>query len=191
MKLMSARASCAPAPISTVNRAPAIFVPRSKSMMPSAGPRSQCACGSKSNARGVPDATHLDVVVGALARPARSRAACSGCGAAGRVRSLLDRLELRVELLDLLAALRGWPRPAADASSPCPLCARHLFASRVLLALQAFDFGRSARGDAPRAARGVELRSRRRRRRDCSGQRGRGRGCRAGRPGRSCVKIRY
>ena len=54
MKLMSARASRAPAPISTEKRAPAIFVPRSKSMIPSAGPRSQCGCAVKSNWRGVP-----------------------------------------------------------------------------------------------------------------------------------------
>src|SRR5438067_2005927 len=46
MKLINARARRAPAPTSTVKRAPAIFVPRSKSMMPSAGPRSQCACGT-------------------------------------------------------------------------------------------------------------------------------------------------
>src|SRR6266550_704145 len=54
MKLMSARDSRAPAPLNTVKRAPAILVPRSKSMMPSAGPRSQCGIGMKSNARGSP-----------------------------------------------------------------------------------------------------------------------------------------
>ena len=54
MKLISARDSRAPAPLNTEKRAPAIFVARSKSRMPSAGPRSQCGCGSKSNARGSP-----------------------------------------------------------------------------------------------------------------------------------------
>ena len=54
MKLISARARRAPGPTSTVKRAPAILVPRSKSMIPSAGPRSQWACGANVNARGVP-----------------------------------------------------------------------------------------------------------------------------------------
>ena len=54
MKLMSARDSRAPAPLRTANRAAEIFTARSKSMIPNAGPRSQCGCGSKSNARGSP-----------------------------------------------------------------------------------------------------------------------------------------
>ncbi len=54
MKLISARASRAPAPISTENLVPDIFVARSKSRIPSAGPRSQCAFGSKSKVRGSP-----------------------------------------------------------------------------------------------------------------------------------------
>ncbi len=54
MKLISARASRAPAPSRTENRAPDIRVARSKSMMPSAGPSSQCGLGAKSNAGGVP-----------------------------------------------------------------------------------------------------------------------------------------
>ena len=49
MKLMSARDSARPAPLSTENRAPAIRAARSKSRMPSAAPRSQCGFGSKSN----------------------------------------------------------------------------------------------------------------------------------------------
>jgi len=54
MKSMSARASRAPAPTRTEKRDPAIFTARSKSMMPSAGPRSQCARGSKGNDGGSP-----------------------------------------------------------------------------------------------------------------------------------------
>ena len=54
MKLMSARPSLAPAPISTENRAPAIRVDRSKSRIPRSGPRSQCALTWKSNVGGSP-----------------------------------------------------------------------------------------------------------------------------------------
>src|SRR5687767_13138624 len=54
MKLIKARSSCAPAPISTAKRAPEILVARSKSITPSCGPRSQCALGSKSNLRASP-----------------------------------------------------------------------------------------------------------------------------------------
>jgi hypothetical protein len=39
MNAPRARESRAPAPFNTVKRAPASFAPRSKSMMPSAGPR--------------------------------------------------------------------------------------------------------------------------------------------------------
>ena len=47
--------------------APDIFVARSKSRMPSAGPRSQCASGSKSNCRRLAPGAHDDVVRFALA----------------------------------------------------------------------------------------------------------------------------
>ena len=74
MKLISARSSCAPAPIRNAKRVPEIFVARSKSMMPSSGPRSQCAFGSKSKAFGLAPGPHHDVVGGALAdRHARMR----------------------------------------------------------------------------------------------------------------------
>ena len=66
MKSMSARASRAPAPSSMANRDRAIFVARSKSRMPSAGPRSQCAFGAKSNVVRLADPPHLEVVLGAL-----------------------------------------------------------------------------------------------------------------------------
>ena len=92
-----------PAPISTENRAPAIFVPRSKSMMPSAGPRSQCACGVKSNVRGVP--CRRTSTLSALLFPAGTLS----CGRFGNrqqaaIAPLLDRLELDAQLLDLLRA---------------------------------------------------------------------------------------
>ena len=54
MRLMRARLRSEAAPVRTVKRAPVIFAARSKSRIPSSGPRSQCALGAKSNARGVP-----------------------------------------------------------------------------------------------------------------------------------------
>ncbi len=50
MKLISARSSCAPAPISTAKRAPEIFAARSKSR-PRAAPISSCSFGVKANCR--------------------------------------------------------------------------------------------------------------------------------------------
>src|ERR1035441_9574165 len=54
MKLISARSSFAPRPQYTAKRAPVTFAARSRSSMPSSGPRSQCALGSKSKCRGSP-----------------------------------------------------------------------------------------------------------------------------------------
>ena len=68
MKLISARDSRAPAPLSTVKRAPAIL--RGALEVDDAERRARgpsAACGSKSNARGSPCAAHLDVVRRALA----------------------------------------------------------------------------------------------------------------------------
>ena len=101
MKLMSARSSCAPAPIRTAKRAPAILVARSKSMMPSCGPRSQCAFGSKSNARGSPHVR--TTTLSAATRPTGTLS----CGRFGIVAEqapalLLDGIELDVHLLDAL-----------------------------------------------------------------------------------------
>ena len=101
MKLMSARSSCAPAPISTAKREPAIFVARSKSMMPSSVPSSQCAFGSKSKTRGSPHVRTTDISARRSSRPARCRAECSGWSrAAGAL--MLDGIELDFHLLDAL-----------------------------------------------------------------------------------------
>ena len=54
MKLISARASRAPAPRSTEKRAPDMRAARSKSRIPSAAPISQCGFGVNANAGGVP-----------------------------------------------------------------------------------------------------------------------------------------
>jgi hypothetical protein len=117
MKLMSARSSLAPGPLSTVKRAPEIFVPRSKSMMPSAGPRSQCAWGSKSKRRGSP--TVRTTGLSALLVPTGT----DSCGRFGQheqplLALMLDRVELHAELLDLLRAL---PAALLDRSSIEPL----------------------------------------------------------------------
>ena len=77
MKLISARASRAPAPVSTANRAPASLAARSKSSMPSAGPISQCGRGAKSKPGGAPCRRTSTLSASERFRRARSRAAGS------------------------------------------------------------------------------------------------------------------
>jgi hypothetical protein len=48
-------------------RAPVILAARSKSRMPSSGPRSQCALGFEIELPGLAHAAHFDVVVGVFA----------------------------------------------------------------------------------------------------------------------------
>src|SRR2546425_2198236 len=55
IQAISARAKRAPAPFRTMKRPPESLVPRSKSMMSSASPISQCGLGWKSNETGSPD----------------------------------------------------------------------------------------------------------------------------------------
>ena len=138
MKLISARASRAPAPTSTVKRAPAIFVPRSKSMMPSAGPRSQCACGVNVNVARRADAAHLLVVLGALPhRHALVRDVRHDQQPV--VPALLDQIELDAQLLDLLRALtvgfldlrRVEPLPLGAAPLRRPTCSARASALRA------------------------------------------------------------
>ena len=134
MKLISARASRAPGAISTVNRAPAIFVPRSKSRMPSAGPRSQCGFGSKSSARGSPTRRISRVVVGALAdRHARVRDVGNQQQQVAAL--VLERLERGVLLLDLLAAGAVGVHQRGDVFAGL-LPFRHFRGRRVLIALE-------------------------------------------------------
>ena len=61
-----------------------------------------------------------------------------------RLRRSLDRLELDVQLLDLLRALRGSPPGSASMSRPSRLRARRLVAGGVLLALEPFELGQQA-----------------------------------------------
>ena len=101
---MSARASRAPAPSSTENRAPDIRAARSKSRMPSAVPSSQCGFGVKSNAGGVPQ--RLISTLSADDFPAGTLS----CGRFGNrssecVAALLDLGQLRFALADLRAPL--------------------------------------------------------------------------------------
>ena len=102
-------------------------------MMPSAGPRSQCACGANRERRAAsPCAPHLDVVRRALPhRHARVREVRNRQQAL--VAALLDRLELDAHLLDPLRALPArlldrrvsspW-RLARATSSPAVFCSR-------------------------------------------------------------------
>ena len=96
---MSARASRAPAPVSTANRAPASLTPRSKSRMPRAGPISQCGRGAKSNSGGAP--CRRTSTLSASERPTGTLA----CGRFGSLsahsrRSASHRLEPALVLLD-------------------------------------------------------------------------------------------
>ena len=134
---MSARSSWAPAPISTAKRARAILVARSKSMMPSFGPRSQCASGLEvEGPRLTPGADH-DVVGGALSDRHRG---VRDVGQPGHqpVALVLDALQFDLELLDLLAAeLVGLEDRLGV--EPLALGAGHLVGGGVLLAFQPLE----------------------------------------------------
>ena len=103
MNVTSARSRAAPAPHRTANRAPEIFAARSKSRMPSAGPRSQCACGSKSNAGVSPQlrSTRFAVSSGPTGTDSCGRfgIASSSCSTslASAVAVVLRRRDLRAE----------------------------------------------------------------------------------------------
>ena len=83
---MSARSSRAPAPLSTENRAPAIFVARSKSMMPSAGPEIPVRLRLE-----VERAQALRAVAPRGCPPRSSRPARVSCGRLGSVSSAASR----------------------------------------------------------------------------------------------------
>ena len=82
MNWMSARLRREPAPLSTVKREPVIFAARSKSRIPSAGPRSQCASGGKSNRAGSPHFFRTTFAVSS------SPSGTSSCGTFGSVSSM-------------------------------------------------------------------------------------------------------
>ena len=79
---MSARDSSEAGPLRTVKREPVIFAARSKSRMPSAGPRSQCACGGKSKRVGSPHVFRTTFAVSS------SPSGTSSCGMFGSVSSM-------------------------------------------------------------------------------------------------------
>ena len=142
MKLMSARASRAPAPLSTENRAPAMRAARSKSRMPSAAPRSQCGFGTKSNRPRLAAAPHFDVVGGGRAvRHARVRQI--GQHQQRLIALVLDGIDLNAELPDLLRAgtVGVLDRRRVEA---LPLGFRDLVARRILLALQPLELRNQA-----------------------------------------------
>ncbi len=80
---MSARERSDAPPLSTVKREPVIFAARSKSRMPSAGPRSQWACGGKSNFVGSP---HVFTTTFAVSS---APSGTDACGTFGSVLSML------------------------------------------------------------------------------------------------------
>ena len=88
---MSARESSDAPPLSTVNREPVIFAARSKSRMPRAGPRSQCASGGKSKRVGSP---HVFTTTFA---DSSAPSGTEECGTFGSVSSMGD--EARIQRL--------------------------------------------------------------------------------------------
>ena len=186
MKLISARASRAPAPTSTENRAPAILVPRSKSMMPSAGPRSQCACGVKAERRAACRARRTSTLSAALFPTGTLACGTFGIVSRPRLRRCSIASSSTLQLLDLLRALRGSLPGSASMSQPLPLGARHLVARRVLLALQPFELRQQPAALALRAPRAPRARRVRSAPRFCSAGCERRRGCREEARDRAC-----
>ena len=148
MKLISARASRAPAPISTEKRAPDIFVARSKSRMPSAGPISQCGLRLEVERARLAVPPHFLVV-----RGARVPTGTLACGRFGSVISSADRCcstwsSSNLELLDLLRRALCSPRRCRTHPALAASRARPRLPDGVLLALEPFDLG-----DQPAPAR--------------------------------------
>ena len=134
-----------------------ILAARSKSRMPSSGPRSQCGFGFEIESAGFAEAAHFDVVVRAPALPARTRAACSGSRRAARG-TLVERLYLLVETRRSARRSRG-PRPAARWCPARLAQLRDLLAGVVASRLQLLGLGERRRG-ARRRAPGTASRSR-------------------------------
>ena len=140
------------------------------------------AFGSKSNVARLAVPADLDVVLGALADRARSRAAGSAASSAARCAAA------RPASSSISSCLICCPRALfaakiGDGIEPLPLRARDFVAGGVLLALQPLDLGDQA--PAPRLERRRAARAPRRARgRGCAARRGRRRGGR----GRSRVE---
>ena len=132
MNWTSARSSRAPAPQDTAKRAPEILAARSKSRMPSAGPRSQCAFGVEVEAaaarpRGAPrtlaDASRPDghARVGQVREPrAGPRAGAPRSPARRASRALISSETPFISALRAEASSRALPRRAI--SSPARRC---------------------------------------------------------------------
>ena len=156
MKLISARASRAPAPISTENLVPDIFVARSKSRIPSAGPRSQCAFGSKSKVRGSP-CRRTSTLSAALA-PTRHAGVRDVRQRHHQRRALrLDLIGLDLDLTDALRARLVGGEDAATRRAPGASRAR-LRRRRRSVRASALRAPGSAGAGAPRAWRAVRAR---------------------------------
>ena len=152
MKLISARDSRAPAPLSTENRAPAILRAALEVEDAERRRRDPSAAAARSRTRAARRGAALRRCRRRSCRPARSRAAGSAAISSACVALVLDRVELDAELLDLLRAraVRFLNRRRVLA---LPLRARDLVARRVLLALQPFELGNQRGGARSRAWR--------------------------------------
>ena len=107
--------------------------------MPSAGPRSQCACGSKSNARGSPHVRTTTLSASLLPwRDAGVREVGQRHQQGGPL--VLHLVQLDAELPNLLRPLAIRVEDGARVLA-LPLRSRHFVAGRVLVALQPLELG--------------------------------------------------
>ena len=112
-----ARSGAAAGPRRTVKRAPVIFAARSKSRMPSAGPRSQCAFGAKSKRVGSPQVFRTTFAVSSAPSGTESSGMFGSVASMGANRSsrsfdlFFDEDDLRRERLARSAPRRPRPRP--------------------------------------------------------------------------------
>ena len=149
MKLMSARDSRAPAPLSTAKRAPAILVAALEVDDAERRARDPSAPAARSRTRAARRARRTSTLSAALLPTGTLACGRFGSVEQRRVALMLDRVELDAELLDLLRA-RAVGFLDRRRVLALPLGARDLVARRVLLPLQPFDLGNQP------AARGLE-----------------------------------
>ena len=152
---MSARDSRAPAPIRTANRAPDILRRPLEVEDAERGPEVPVRLRLEVERRAARPTRRTSRLSAALAPDRHARVRQVRQRQQPRAALLLDRVELGLELLDLLAALAVGREDGARVA-PLPLRARDLVAGRVLLALQPLDLAESA-ARAARLERGERL----------------------------------
>ena len=148
MKLIRARSSRAPAPISTEKRAPDIFAARSKSRMPSAAPMSQCGLRLEVERARLAVTADFDVVVGGL--PDRHRRMRAGSAPSSADRSRFCSTSSSAASSCLICCPRAlFAAKTAEGSSPCFFARATSSPDGVLLAFEILR----PRGSAPAASR--------------------------------------